>query len=231
MSELTRIEDRFRDINPVPDESNPPMSVRSTAAAILALEERKVGMQQLTRPKDKHTQQRSTATRWLVAAATLVIVLVAIGAVALLGSSELEPADQPVATSAAPTTTAAPPTTEATTPTTPVDPAVEAQALEIAQAYAAAQSVDKRMALVADDAVFVDGGNEFNGRDEIRGWLEAMDGAGIIVEGSDFRVSGTEVTYRTRTGLAEGEGSISGTVTTITTLVIEDGLIQSLRRR
>ena len=231
MSELTRIEDRFRAINPVPDESNPPMTAKSTAAALLALEERKVGMQQLTRPKDKPTQQRNTATRWLVAAAAVVVVLVAIGAVALLEDSELEPADQPSATSAAPTTTATPPTTEAATATTSVDPAVEAEALEIAQAYAGAQSVDEKMMLVAEDAVFVDATSEFSGKDEIRNWLKAMEEAGIVVVGSDFRVSGTAVTYHSLTGSEDGEGVISGAVVTMTTVVIEDGLIQSLRRR
>ena len=39
MTDLTRIEQRFRAINPVPDESDPPMPAKSTTSTLLALEE------------------------------------------------------------------------------------------------------------------------------------------------------------------------------------------------
>ena len=81
------------------------------------------------------------------------------------------------------------------------------------------------------DVSVVDATSEFSGKDEVRNWLKAMEEAGIVVVGSDFRVSGTAVTYHSLTGSEDGEGVISGAVVTMTTVVIEDGLIQSLRRR
>lgn len=240
MSELTRIEERFRAINPVPDVSNPPMPARSNAATLLALEERTVEMQQLTRPKEKTTQRRSGPTRWLVAAGAAILVLVVLGAVALLDEGGVEPGDTPTATvvvtstTVAPTTTAAPTTATTTTEATPattVGPAVEAQALRVAEAYATAPTIEERLALVAEDAVFSDGTATFTGRDEIRAWMEAMADAGFVVEASDFRANGTRVTYHTVTGLGDGSGGIEGVVATNTTVDIEDGLIQRLTRR
>lgn len=221
MTDLTRIEQRFRAINPVPDESNPPMPAKSITSTLLALEERKTEMQQLTRPTKK--ARNGPALRF-AAAGALAMALAVIGAVVLLNNSSVEPADT---ATTAPATTVAPTTTQPGVTTTEADPAIEAEALGVAQAYQAAQTIDEQLAVVADDAVFTIAAYRFTGKDQIREWLQSMEAA--TVSFSDTRVDGNTVTWHTV--VEWPDSGVEGGVPSNATAVIENGLIQSLTSR
>ena len=117
MSDLTRIEERFRTANPIPDPANPPVTM-STAAAILSdLTERNAPMktQEETREAAPPDRRRNGM---LVAAGVLLVALIAGGAYLLTtgDGSEPSPATQPPVE----TTQATVETTQATVETTPL---------------------------------------------------------------------------------------------------------------
>ncbi len=81
MSDLTPIEQRFRMANPVPDPSNPPMTVSPAAAALLDIDARSIDMQtQVQEPLEQPLTESPAPKRRLIvalAAATVIIVIVA----------------------------------------------------------------------------------------------------------------------------------------------------------
>ncbi len=73
MSDLTRIEERFRMVNPVPDPADPPMSARTAATTLLELDKRKETMQNTTPTQPTRNERRRP---WLIAAAAASIVII-----------------------------------------------------------------------------------------------------------------------------------------------------------
>ena len=72
-----------------------------------------------------------------------------------------------------------------------------------------AGNVDAAMALLADDAVLVRGGDVITGNEQIRAWLQSEADRGITFESSNFQVAGDKVTYTCKAfenGRQIGEG-------------------------
>ena len=78
MSDLTRIEERFRMVNPVPDPADPPMSARTAATTLLELDKRKGTMQNTTPTQPTRNERRRP---WLIVIAAAAIVII-VGVVA-----------------------------------------------------------------------------------------------------------------------------------------------------
>jgi len=82
VSDLTRIEERFRMANPIPDPANPPLSASTAAAALLDLEKRRGTMQ-----TDQTTQVPTTVPpqkkRRLVALTAAFAVVAAVAGIAI----------------------------------------------------------------------------------------------------------------------------------------------------
>ena len=78
MSYLTRIEQRFRMVNPVPDPADPPMSARTAATTLLELDRRKGTMQNTTPTQPTRNKRRRP---WLIVIAAAAIVII-VGVVA-----------------------------------------------------------------------------------------------------------------------------------------------------
>jgi hypothetical protein len=74
VNDLTRLEERFRQANPVPDPFDPPMTVTTAATTLLDLEERKVTMQATTVTEPtKRGPQRPLLIAARVAAVVLLL--------------------------------------------------------------------------------------------------------------------------------------------------------------
>ena len=80
MSDLTRIEQRFRMVNPVPDPADPPMSARTVATTLLELDKRKETMQNTTPTQPTRNERRRP---WLIVIAAAAIVII-VGVVAFV---------------------------------------------------------------------------------------------------------------------------------------------------
>ncbi len=80
MSDLTRIEERFRMVNPVPDPADPPMSARTAATTLLELDKRKETMQNPTPTQPTRNERRRP---WLIVIAAAAIVII-VGVVAFV---------------------------------------------------------------------------------------------------------------------------------------------------
>ena len=80
MSDLTRIEQRFRMVNPVPDPSDPPMSARTAATTLLELDKRKETMQNPTPTQPTRNERRRP---WLIVIAAAAVVII-VGVVAFV---------------------------------------------------------------------------------------------------------------------------------------------------
>ncbi len=80
MSDLTRIEERFRMVNPVPDPADPPMSARTAATTLLELDRRKETMQNPTPTQPTRNERRRP---WLIVIAAAAIVII-VGVVAFV---------------------------------------------------------------------------------------------------------------------------------------------------
>ncbi len=78
MSDLTRIEERFRMVNPVPDPADPPMSARTAATTLPELDKRKETMQNTTPTQPTRNERRRP---WLIVIAAAAIVII-VGVVA-----------------------------------------------------------------------------------------------------------------------------------------------------
>ena len=89
MNDPTRIEQRFRLVNPVPDPSAPPMSAETAATTLFVLDERNVTMQTTTSTKPTH---KGPKRPWLIViAAAATVVLVGVGLLAMLRAADDSP--------------------------------------------------------------------------------------------------------------------------------------------
>lgn len=86
MNDRARIEEWFRQVNPVPDPSNPPMRAKTAATTLLALEERKVTMETTT--STKPTERGPKRPLLIAGAAAVIVFLVGIGLLATLNGGE-----------------------------------------------------------------------------------------------------------------------------------------------
>ncbi len=75
MSDLTRIEQRFRMVNPVPDPADPPMSARTAATTLPELDKRKETMQNTTPTQPTRNERRRP---WLIVIAAAIVIIVGV---------------------------------------------------------------------------------------------------------------------------------------------------------
>ncbi|MFB3098592.1 MAG: hypothetical protein ACE1ZX_00970, partial [Acidimicrobiia bacterium] len=91
MSDLTRIEERFRMVNPVPDPADPPMSARTAATAFPELDRRKETMQNTTPTQPTRNERRRP---WLIViAAAAIVIIVGVVAFAFVANDGTDVAD------------------------------------------------------------------------------------------------------------------------------------------
>ena len=90
MSDLTRIEERFRMVNPVPDPADPPMSARTAATTLLELDKRKETMQNTTPTQPTRNEKRRP---WLIAAAAAIVIIAGVVAFAFVANDGTDVAD------------------------------------------------------------------------------------------------------------------------------------------